>query len=320
MLGNCPECGSAVRATILAIVDPLAEELRPIARPRLVAAGLVVWTLASLVAALTCWVATGVALVYGKQGLGAPPWLVQRAPEFVAAELWIAGLGALLLCHPHRSVGGAANVLLAVLGALAYVPLGLVVRKLSEQSIGLAELGRLDLWHPAPDRTILRVGACALTVVIIAAIRPVARVLVARCLALRTGRVDRQTMLAVGSAAAMIICGDLLGWYAREAISGGGTTSAAMEERAALLRMIATVVMMLGAGLLTMGIAGMLVDAVRIAAAVLAPSPSLRQVLGQGGGGTAEGADREAGRAVNGATPSGGGSPATPPPTEGGGQ
>src|SRR5690606_27754218 len=35
----CPECGIPVRATILGVIDPMADELAPIPRPRLVATG-----------------------------------------------------------------------------------------------------------------------------------------------------------------------------------------------------------------------------------------------------------------------------------------
>ncbi|MGD9690586.1 MAG: hypothetical protein AB7K52_12675 [Phycisphaerales bacterium] len=283
VLANCPECGAAVRATILAVIDPLADELRPIHRPRLVALGLIAWTLFSLLATLTAWVSTGGALVYGAQALGSPPVLIARAPSIIAVELWIAGLGALLLCHPHRSVG-AANVLLAILGAAAYFPLGLLLMRLSEQAIDGALAGRMDLWAPRPDRSILRIGACVITVIMILALRPVARVLVARSLALRTGRVDRQTLLAVAGAAGLIVLGDAVGFFAGGAglPAPGGTGSGAGGGGGTvwpLLRTIGAAVMLLGGGLLTLGVAGALIDAVRIAAAVLAPSPSLRQVL-----------------------------------------
>ena len=47
----CPECGAAVRATILAVVDPHASELQPIRHPWPVAAGLVLWAASALVLA-----------------------------------------------------------------------------------------------------------------------------------------------------------------------------------------------------------------------------------------------------------------------------
>ena len=38
---HCPECDAPVRATILALVDPRASELKPLRRPRLTGWGLV---------------------------------------------------------------------------------------------------------------------------------------------------------------------------------------------------------------------------------------------------------------------------------------
>src|SRR5690606_19927036 len=40
VVGVCPECGAAVRATILATIDPQAEELTPLLTPRLTSLGL----------------------------------------------------------------------------------------------------------------------------------------------------------------------------------------------------------------------------------------------------------------------------------------
>ncbi|MEM7623588.1 MAG: hypothetical protein AAF235_10360 [Planctomycetota bacterium] len=43
----CPECKTAVLATVLAVIDPKAEEFSAIGSPRVVAAGFVVWALRS---------------------------------------------------------------------------------------------------------------------------------------------------------------------------------------------------------------------------------------------------------------------------------
>ncbi len=46
--GMCPECGTSVRATLLAVVDPMAGEFRPISFPRLTAYGMLVWSHAAV--------------------------------------------------------------------------------------------------------------------------------------------------------------------------------------------------------------------------------------------------------------------------------
>src|SRR5262245_48877512 len=51
----CPECGTPVRATLLAVVDPFAGELQPVSRPRLIVAGLIAWSLGGFGSALCVW-------------------------------------------------------------------------------------------------------------------------------------------------------------------------------------------------------------------------------------------------------------------------
>src|SRR5215831_18001819 len=55
----CPECGTPVRATILFTVDPYASVLRPITWPRATAAGLILWSMGALGAAVLTWVLRG---------------------------------------------------------------------------------------------------------------------------------------------------------------------------------------------------------------------------------------------------------------------
>ncbi|MGQ0627856.1 MAG: hypothetical protein ACT4PL_07120 [Phycisphaerales bacterium] len=268
VLGICPECGTAVRATILAKVDPFADELRPILHPRAVALGVVAWSAGALFAALISAYAIGAALVPGS-GLGFwrahfPSW----APVTVQLALVVSALGAVGMVRPHRGVT-RAGVAAAVLGALAYAPLiPLAGHILSATSLA-AIRGSVDPWQSGAGLTVARVQACLLMIVIIAGLRPHARLLVARSLALRTGRVDRQTMLAMGAAVAVAVVGDLLGFL------GTGTTGHAADA----LRTTGGVLMLFGAALLTLGLAGSMVDCVRIARAILLPPPSLRDVL-----------------------------------------
>src|SRR5581483_4291904 len=51
----CPECGTAVRATILSVVDPHASILRPITFPRLTAAGVILWAAGAVAVAMMAW-------------------------------------------------------------------------------------------------------------------------------------------------------------------------------------------------------------------------------------------------------------------------
>ncbi|MEM1424869.1 MAG: hypothetical protein AAGH64_12820, partial [Planctomycetota bacterium] len=79
----CPECGTGVRATILAVVDPLADELAPMRAPSLTGVLIVSWALSS---SIGVWLIVAVRLLDGVRALGL------RAPE-----LWWAWNAAFVL-------------------------------------------------------------------------------------------------------------------------------------------------------------------------------------------------------------------------------
>jgi hypothetical protein len=291
ILGVCPECGTAVRATLLAVVDPLADELNPIDRPRTVARGLLTWVGAlSLAGLLAAWGAIHQLVTLWESGQSAdlPRWM----PWIVAALVLVAGGGATFLTRPHARVP-SSYTLAAWTGVTAHLPLAaiaLMLGRLHPMTPGTVRPGSDVLgpfavaWDPAPDRSILRTLAGLIGLLIIVSMRPVARVLVARSLAIRTGRVDRQTMLATAAAILVFLAGDLIGLFARN-------TRGIVGEWGLLA---AITLMVFGGVLLGLGLLGSLVDAVRIARSVVRPGPSLRQVIGEpadaGNGGTKHGA------------------------------
>ena len=268
VLGVCPECGSLVRATILAAVDPLAEELKPIDRPVVVAVGLVLWSVGGLLAAVFGWTAWALLLLHGGRAQPVEPGLWAVLTTAVAGLLALAGLGAVGLRRPHAGLGWRAK-LVAVLGAAAYGPLAYVSSRVLEFARVQAVTDATDLWSPAPERTLWRLAGAGLALWIIVALRPNVRLLVARSLVIRSGRVDRQTMLAMAAVVLLGVGADVLGVVGR--LSGGPVGD--------VLRMIGTVVMVSAAALLTLGLAGAVADCVRIAWAVLTPARSLRSVL-----------------------------------------
>src|SRR5688572_28786068 len=97
----CPECGTGIRATILAVVDPFASELQPIRFPRIIAILINMWTGGALFAALLAWLP----IVYDL--LNAAGWRLARPDINVAllASLAVSGIGALGLIRPHARVG-----------------------------------------------------------------------------------------------------------------------------------------------------------------------------------------------------------------------
>ncbi len=270
VLGVCPECGSAVRAAILAMVDPLADELRPIPHPRLVAAGLLLWSLGGMVAVLIAWyvVIAGVTLTWRGTMPWTQPW--DSITLCVAGSIWASGLGALALVRPHAGLG-RNNVLLAGLACLAYVPTGYIAMHLVDHTAQRTMLVGADWWSGPIDRTILRFALCLLLIVVLVGLRPNARILVARSLAIRQGRVDRQTMLVMAGVVSLIMVSDLVGLAGSRFVVGG--------RWAESLRTFGTAGMLVGALLFSTGVAGAAIDCIRIARAVLSPLPGPRQVF-----------------------------------------
>jgi len=268
ILSVCPECGSAVRATILAVVDPLADELRPISRPRRVAAGLILWSGAALLAATIAWYAWISYLLYAWQGEAVIPLPWDSWALCVGGSVLLSGIGALGLLWPHDGLG-PRNFAMALGSIVCYPLLAVAAYMMARGMEAATRTGLLEAWTPWPDRPLMRMAGAVLAIAVIAGLRPNARALVARSLALRMGRVDRQTMLAMIAAAGVVALGDLLGMLGM--LLGPPAIDA--------LRTTGLIFMLAGALLLTLGLVGSTIDSVRIAASVLAPGPSLRQVI-----------------------------------------
>lgn len=265
ILSICPECGTRIRATILAHVDPHAAELRPVRAPWLLAASILLWAIGAAAAALLCWVPQIAAIMDGfggrKTGGGVDVGVV--ATTAVA----LSGLGAAGLLAPQRPTPRSGTIATAV-AVLAYAPLAVAVWQ-AAQFTASGEIGVLGPWPPLTGRTLWRLLAGAMIAVIALAMRPNARLLVARSLVLRTGRVDRQTLLALAAAAALWMAGDLLVLGLGHATGLGGQIG----------RIVAIVLIVTGSILVTIGCFGGVVDAVRIAGSILRPAPALDQLV-----------------------------------------
>ncbi|MFM9959302.1 MAG: hypothetical protein ACKVZJ_14685 [Phycisphaerales bacterium] len=258
----CPECGIAVRATILYKVDPHAEEFQPLFTPRLTALSLVVWPVAALVACLASWSErlADVAEVLSGRAAILPAWV--GTVELYAAA--ISGVALVGLVRPARSLAWWKS--LAVIGALAaYVPLLWCI----------ARINNLDAVRPVPyfsstlhlDRIGLHMLLTICTGFILAAVRPVARDLVRRSLAMRMGRVDRQTLLLMVGVCGLVLVGNALRWFA-------GTADAPQALA------VGTLIVAAGSLFLTLGIASGVVDGWRIGQAIRSPAPGIRQIVG----------------------------------------
>jgi hypothetical protein len=261
----CPECGTPVRAAILAAVDPYAALLQRVPWPRLTAAGLLAWSGGALLAALLTW---GVRLADVLSTVLDTP--VQSQPLARGALLCIAasGAGAVVLIRPHGRIALRGS-LAAGAGAVAIFALGWVYAKLHLGFDPVHTRPYLQLGASLVERSQLRLQEGALLLLIVLALRPNARLLAARSLLMRLGRVDRQAMLAMGVAITAGATGDFLQILSAH-IGGLGLTVSTLG-----LFMI-----VVGAMLLTVGIAGVFVDCLRIADVLLRPPLSPAQAVG----------------------------------------
>lgn len=263
--GVCPECGTAVRATILYKVDPRAEEFQPIRWAKLRAMCLVMWPIGAIIAAGAFWTMRIIDLAEGSAAAtpNHQPWLGSIA---VLATM-LSGFSLLPLLHPSRGTP-MWKAAFAAVAVLAYAPLVWLLREIiardAAQTVSLPYIGTPQ----DPQRHVLRLFAGACCIVILLGFRPIARELVRRSLALRTGRVDRQTLFGMAAVFVLIGLGDVL------AIAGASRTAGV-----AALPLISTVIIGVGSVIITLGLISALLDSARIAKAIVTPSPSLRQVI-----------------------------------------
>ncbi len=247
----CPECATPVRATLLLVVDPLADELRAIYVPRLAAWGLVAWSVGALAAVI------GTAAMRSEVFLGA--WMPREVMAWLAwgvvASVIVSGVGAASsLLWPHGGIR-RGMALAAAAGVGLHVPLVLVVSR------AVGARGH-EPW------TVLL--AMVLVAMIIVMLRPVARLLQARSFLMRSGQVDRQTLRVLAVVVLIAAVGELV-----QAV-------ALWQDRAwsDLALPIGAMVTAAAWTLFGVGIAGVVVDCWRIRGVILQPPLSLAKLLG----------------------------------------
>ncbi|HZW10661.1 MAG TPA: hypothetical protein VFF69_12225 [Phycisphaerales bacterium] len=267
VMGECPECGLPIQATLLSIVDPKAEELQPLAHPRLVGAGLVAWIGGAILAALAGWAVWVSGVAPGTLS----PSAQQRLIVAGAVALALSALGALAIVRPHpgvpraRLIAAACGVALYPATIWLYVTLGRVAALGPEQSL-------LGAWTGTPEPAPWRARRMVLWLLLAAGgalLRGPLRMLAARSLVLRAQRVDRQTVTAGVAALLVAALGDAIGLVA-PAWGGGAAGS---------LVLVGEVLVLLGAVLMTLGIVGVAIDVYRVLPSVIHRPLARRDVV-----------------------------------------
>ena len=248
--GVCPECGTPVRTTLLAVVDPSAASFEPLRMPGVASAGLVLWTGAALLAILTIWLCR---LTDALDIWLTVPFKLGFLGALVPIFAGLSGLGSLVLIRPQK--GASLKQTLAPIAASAlYVPLVWMLWYMH---------AKLDLTAGTPyftsalreaDRVEFRCAIGIVTMLIALLLRPSVREFAKRSVLMRTGQLTRQTLLAVVAALAIALAGDMI-----------HVASLRVEP---LQNVVTSTVSLLlvaaGSALVTVGVAGMFWDAIRL--------------------------------------------------------
>jgi hypothetical protein len=259
----CPECGTPVRAAILAAVDPYAAILQRVDHPRLTAAGLLVWSGAALLAALLTW---GLRIGDLASMLLDRPLDTSAIARAAVLCIGASGAGAMVLVRPHARISPLASAAAAI-GVAGTFALGFVYARVHLQFDPRHVTPYLHMGLSLADRSALRLLEAGLLLVILFALRPNARLLAARSLLLRLGRVDRQTMLAMAAAVGLGAIGDALQMIGA-------------PEESVVAANLGLFMIVVGSMLFTLGLFGVLADVLRIVAVLLRPSLAPSQVVG----------------------------------------
>jgi len=261
--GLCPECGTPIRATIRFLVDPRADEFKPLSSPRFTALALTFWSGGALIAAVAFWLVHVFAFLRLEMGV---PIRTGVAEPIVLFGLGLSCVGSLGLVRPLRGLSLRTSIL-PLLGVLGYgLLIWAVVRMQAHDDASL--IPYLDA-PPDEWRTALRALSGVSVMAIILLLRPNARRLVERCLVLRTGRVDRQTLFALALAMGIGLVGDGLHLVSLLALDGSPSW----------LSWIGTSLIALSGLFIVAGLVHAQLDTWHIRKSLLAPSPRLDDLI-----------------------------------------
>jgi hypothetical protein len=262
---NCSECGMPVRATILGIVDPHADELVPLFAPKVTAIGLNAWSFGALGAVLVIWISRAAEVMTDVLGTS---WGFRSAAWMGMTLLLISMMGALTMIRPHRGVL-RSEAIRSALGVSLYGPLLFVYFTIYYSVDSTSPSPLLSPGDSALQRSVLRIVMFLLVAGIVWGLRPRAIGLAVRSVVVRTGRVDRQSLLAVLASLAIAGLGDLI-HVVSFFISFG------IDD---VLSIVAVVVISLGSVLFTAGMVNICIDTVRLFPVLIRPGVGLSDIF-----------------------------------------
>lgn len=261
----CPECAMPVRATILGVVDPRAHELAPLLRPSQTAVGMVAWALGGWVAVVAVAM---MRIAEITRGLFSIDWWPGFAPLLGTVGVVVSGFGAVALIRPHRRVT-RFQAIFAAAGVAAYIPMTLIYYQIYARFDASAPT---PFMNPGPlqfDRSALRLGMFVAIAIALLGLRTNARALSLRSVIVRTGRVDRQSILALLASFLVAAIGDAINIVAF--MTGDGVSG--------IMPILGTVFVSVGSVLVVVGATNILLDIRRLWPVIVHRGVGLSDVL-----------------------------------------
>jgi hypothetical protein len=262
---NCPECGVPVRATILGLVDPHADELSPLIAPKLSAIGLNAWSMGAMIAVMMIWV---LRIAEVLRDIFDTTWTPMLAPWIGISGLILSMIGGATMIRPHRGVNRLESIRSAI-GVSLYGALIFVFSAIYLGHDAAAPSPLLDPSNSSLSRSILRIAMFLLIAGIILGLRPQAVGLAVRSVVVRTGRVDRQSLMALLASLGIAATGDLIHVLSTYISMG-------IDD---VLSIISVVVISLGSVLFTVGMVNICIDTVRLFPVLVRPGVGLSDIF-----------------------------------------
>lgn len=262
---NCSECGIPVRATILGIVDPKANELVPLFYPKVTAIGLNMWSFGAGLAVVMVWVLRG---AEAWQDMLGSAWAPRFAALIGIVGLVISMIGGASMIRSHKGVT-RKEVIKAAIGVSLYAPLILLY---GELYAGFNFQSSSALFSPESSliaHSILRLSLFFITAGVVICLRQAAVGLAVRSVVVRTGRVDRQSLLTVLAAMGIAAVGDVLQLFTL-LLSGGLLDAVSLGS---------TVLVALGSVLFTLGLANICLDTLRLFPVLMRPGVGIGDIF-----------------------------------------
>ncbi len=286
----CPECGLAVRRTLLYVVDPALSEIASLQNAVKLGLFLTVIPFLLFASTVVLWIPHLLFVIENLSSSLRTPlfgdWFVSRV---VTAGV-ILSAGVLLfggLRHPagqKRRQTYDRGLFRAAVGLILWGAFVFAIAWFDHKN----DSGQSSLYNRHNInivRSVLRLGADAALFLSITGFPAILRFLALRSLYHRVTQVSQQGFLAMGVAVGVMAAGDL-SWITAALLYGGHSngsgvaSTTALKPGVELAAQFGTVLVIVGGAMLTLAMANAVIDAARLARRIAGPRFTMKQIVG----------------------------------------